>query len=98
MIGQESNPALDILCIVLTIYTLILFIRVIVSWAYLFGFRPPYSGPLRTALDLLDTLTEPVLRPLRAMIPPLRAGGVGLDLSIIVAFVILAVLRRALNC
>jgi len=28
----------------------------------------------------------------------LRAGGIGLDLSIIVAFVILAVLRSALNC
>jgi YggT family protein len=93
-----SNPALDILCIVLTIYTIILFVRVIVSWAFLFGWRPPYSGPLRKILDLIDDVTEPVLRPLRAMIPPLRAGGMGLDLSIIVAFVILAVLRRALNC
>jgi YggT family protein len=49
-------------------------------------------------LDLLDDVTEPILRPLRALIPPIRAGGVGLDLSIIIAFVILAVLRTALNC
>ncbi len=99
MIAQsESNPALDILCIVLTVYTIILFVRVIVSWAYLFGFRTPYSGPVRTIVDLLEDVTEPVLRPLRAMIPPIRAGGMGLDLSMIVAFVILAVLRRALNC
>jgi YggT family protein len=96
--AQENNVALDILCIVLTIYTIVLFVRVIVSWAFLFGFRPPYSGPVRTVLDLLEDVTEPVLRPLRAMIPPVRAGGVGLDLSMIVAFVILAVLRRALNC
>jgi YggT family protein len=98
MTAQESNPALDILCILLTIYTIILFIRVLVSWAYLFGFRPPLYGPLRKALDLLEDLTEPVLRPLRALIPPIRAGGMGLDLSIIVAFVILAVLRTALDC
>ena len=100
MLAQEStrNPALDILCIVLTIYTILLFIRVIVSWAYLFGFRPPYTGPVRTVLDLLEDVTEPVLKPLRALIPPVRAGGMGLDLSMIVAFVILAVLRRALNC
>lgn len=98
MTAQETNPALDILCIVLTIFTLLLFIRVIVSWATLFGFRPPYSGPLRKILDLLEDVTEPVLRPLRALIPPVRAGGMGLDLSIIVAFVILAILRRALNC
>ncbi len=95
---QASNPALDLLCIVLTIYTIVLFARVIVSWASLFGMRTPISGPFRKILDLLEDVTEPVLRPLRALIPPVRAGGVGLDLSILVAFVILAVLRVALNC
>ncbi|HKE53154.1 MAG TPA: YggT family protein [Actinomycetota bacterium] len=89
---------MSVVCVVLTAYTIILFVRVLVSWAFLFGFRPPYSGPLRTVLDLLDDVTEPILRPLRALIPPIRAGGVGLDLSIIIAFVILAVLRTALNC
>src|SRR5512145_2246189 len=92
------SALLDILCVVLTVYTILLFVRVLVSWAYLFGFRPPFSGPMRTILDLLDDITDPVLRPLRAMIPPIRAGGVGVDLSIIVAFVVLAVLRTALNC
>lgn len=95
MIGQESNPALDILCIVVTIYWIVLFVRVIVSWAYVFGFRKPVSGPVRGILDLLEDVTEPVLRPLRALIPPVRAGGMGLDLSILVAFVILLVLQRA---
>jgi YggT family protein len=98
MIAQESNPALSVLCVVLTVYTIVLLVRVIASWAYLFGFRPPLSGPVRTILDLLEDVTEPVLRPLRRLIPPVRAGGMGLDLSIIVAFVILAVLRQALNC
>jgi YggT family protein len=93
-----DNALLDVVCVVLTAYTIILFVRVLVSWAFLFGFRPPYSGPFRTILDLLEDVTEPVLRPLRALIPPIRAGGVGLDLSIIIAFVILAVLRTALNC
>jgi YggT family protein len=93
-----QSALMSVVCVALTAYTLILFIRVLVSWAFLFGFRPPYSGPLRTVLDLLDDVTEPVLRPLRALIPPIRAGGVGLDLSIIIAFVILAVLRSALNC
>jgi len=93
-----ENALLNILCVVLTVYTILLFVRVIMSWATMFGFRPPYSGPVRTILDLLEDVTEPVLRPLRALIPPIRAGGVGLDLSIIIAFVILAVLRQALNC
>jgi YggT family protein len=93
-----ENALISLLCVVLTVYTFLLFARVIISWAYMFGFRPPYSGPLRTILDLLDDVTEPVLRPLRALVPPIRAGGVGLDLSILIAFVILIVLRAALNC
>ena len=91
-----QSAILEVLCVLLTVYWIILFIRVIVSWAYLFGLRPPISGPFRTVLDLLDDVTEPVLRPLRALIPPIRAGAVGLDLSIIIAFVILLVLRSAL--
>ena len=100
MIAQTSGngAVVSIICVVLNIYTIVLFIRVIVSWAYLFGFRPPYTGPVRTVLDLLEDVTEPVLKPLRALIPPVRAGGMGLDLSMIVAFVILFVLRQALHC
>jgi YggT family protein len=97
MIAAES-VVLDVLCVVITVYTIILLVKVLVSWALMFGFRPPISGPFRWIIDLLDDVTEPVLRPLRALIPPVRAGGMGLDLSVIVAFVILAVLRTALNC
>ncbi len=94
----EASPFVRLLCVVLTVYTVILLIRVLLSWATLLGFRPPISGPFRSILDLLDDVTEPILRPLRALIPPVRAGGMGLDLSIIVAFVVLAVLRSALGC
>jgi YggT family protein len=95
---SANNAVISILCVVLNIYTIVLFIRVVVSWAYLFGFRPPYTGPVRTVLDLLEDVTEPILKPLRAVIPPVRAGGMGLDLSMIVAFVILFVLRQAFHC
>ena len=94
MIGQSA--IVEVLCVVLFVYWILLLVRVIVSWAELFGFRRPYSGPLHTALGLLYAVTEPVLRPLRGLIPPIRAGGMGLDLSIILAFVILFVLRRAI--
>lgn len=89
-----SSALLSVLCIVITVYWVILLARVILSWAMLFGFRPPLSGPLRAIIDLLDDVTEPVLKPLRGLIPPVRAGGMGLDLSIVVAFVILIVLQQ----
>ena len=92
MIGAESALA-QVLCVLLTVYWIILLTRVILSWAMSLGWRRPYSGPLRTVLDLIDDVTDPVLRPLRALIVPIRAGGVGLDLSPLIAFVILFVLR-----
>jgi YggT family protein len=91
-----TNPVREVVCVLISAYTVILLIRVILSWAVTLGWRPPYSGPVRKVLDLLDDVTEPLLKPLRALIPPIRAGAVGLDVSILVAFVILAVLQMAI--
>lgn len=97
MIAAQS-VVLNVVCIVLTLYTYVLLIYVLVSWAFMFGMRRPYSGPGRMMLDALDAVTLPVLRPLRNLIPPVRMGAVGLDVSIILAFVILLVVRIALHC
>lgn len=89
MIGA-TGPFLRLLCFVLTIYWIILLARVIVSWIELAGVRPPVAGPLRSAFELLFDVTEPVLRPIRRIVPP--AGM--FDLSVIVAFVIILVLQN----
>jgi YggT family protein len=85
---------MTLLCAVLWVATLLLLIRVVLSWLEFFGVRRPIVGPMRTAWDLLFTVTEPILRPLRKIIPP--AGM--FDLSVVVAFVIIFVLRVALGC
>ncbi len=87
-----ANPFLRLVCIALPVYSFILLARVIVSWIELAGVRPPPTGPLRTLFELLFDVTEPVLRLLRRVIPP--AGP--LDLSVIVAFVIIFVLQNAI--
>jgi len=65
----------------LTVYVYIVTIlaRVVLSWVQ------PYGGRANPVLDLLWSLTEPVLRPARRLIP---AFG-GLDLSPIAVFVLL---------
>jgi YggT family protein len=88
-----TNPFLRLLCIALTAYSVILLVLVITSFLQLVGVRMPSSGPGRSALDLLDDVTRPVLEPLRRIVPPIGAGGVGIDLSVALAFVILFVLR-----
>jgi YggT family protein len=79
----------DLICFVLFAFMIVLFVRVIVSWIQFAGWRPPGSGPLRAGFDLVIDVTEPPLRLLRRIVPP--AGA--LDLSVLVAFVVLVVLR-----
>ncbi len=86
-----ANPVARLLCVALGVYSFILLARVVLSWLELAGVRPPVSGPLRSGYELLFDVTEPVLAPLRRIIPP-----VGMfDLSVVVAFVIIFVLRSA---
>lgn len=72
---------------VLLVYWIILFIRVLSSW-----FRVPPSGPIRSLLGFVYSVTEPLMRPLRNMLPPVRIGGMGLDLSPIILFVVIGIL------
>ena len=80
----------EVICLVLFVYMLLLLIRVILNWIQFAGWRPPLSGPLRTGYELVIDVTEPPLRLLRRIVPP---AGI-LDLSVLVAFVAIAVLRR----
>ena len=90
MMGANGNTFLnDIVCLALLAALIILFIRVILDWVALAGWRPPHSGPIRAALDVVTDVTEPPLRLLRRIVPP--TGG--FDLSVLVAFVALSVLR-----
>jgi YggT family protein len=72
-------------CAAITIYIVILLLRAVFSWF------PPPSGGMSTFYRILMDLTEPVLAPLRRMIPP--AGM--FDLSFTVLFVFLIILRTA---
>lgn len=59
----------------------ILFPRAILSW---FPITP--GTPLASVVQFLDRLTEPALRPIRRVVPPLRLGGVGLDVAFLILF------------
>jgi YggT family protein len=87
------NTFLQILCAGLTIYWFILFVRIILSW-----FRPPPGGIGRTIVDIIFDLTEPVLGLVRGLLPPIRMGAVGFDLSPIIVFIALGIIQRALGC
>ena len=74
---------MTVLCALVTVFILILFLRVILSW-----FPPPTGGGATFYRILLD-LTEPILAPLRRMIPPIGM----LDLSVTILLIFLWVVR-----
>ena len=78
----------SIIELVLWLTLVLLFIRFIVDWVQVFArsWRP--SGPLLVVLEVVYTITDPPLRALRRVIPPLRFGGIGLDLSFMVLLLI----------
>lgn len=61
--------------------------RIVLSW-----FPPSRPGPLETIRMVLFRITEPVLGPIRAVIPPVRIGGMALDLSPLIVFIGLEIL------
>ncbi len=67
----------------LEIYLLLLIARALLSW-----FQASRSGVVMTLSVVLAAITEPVLRPIRKVIPPVRVGGTQLDLSIMVIFIV----------
>ncbi len=81
------NSLIDLLSFVLQIYSYILLARALVSWI-------PNLDPSNPGVQILYRLTEPVLEPIRKLIPPL--GGV-MDISIMVAFFALILLEQLLR-
>ncbi len=82
---------MTIVCSLIQIYVLLLVVRVVMSW---FPISP--NGPAETVAGFLYMVTDPVLVPLRRLLPPVRMGAMALDLSPIVAFFALTVLRGIL--
>lgn len=69
-----------------------LLIRFVVDWVQVFARSWSPRGPLLVVLEAVYTVTDPPLRALRKIIPPLRFGGVGIDLSFMVLLLIVYLL------
>jgi YggT family protein len=87
------NPIAALLIEVLEIYKWIVILAVVVSWLTAFHVINEHNNFVRTLLRILYTLTEPLFRPIRRVIPAMG----GLDLSPIVVFVIIWFLQYTIQ-
>jgi len=83
----------DLVCFASNIYLLIIFARVVLSW---FPLSP--DSPFAAIYSFLHSDTEPVLGPLRRMIPPLPIGAMALDLSPIILILVIQLVVQRLVC
>jgi uncharacterized protein YggT (Ycf19 family) len=83
----------SVLCVASLVAMLVLVAATITSW---FAVQP--GSALESVARGLRTVTEPVLGPLRGVLPQPRAGGGTLDLSPLVVLLALQVLRLVLGC
>ena len=78
----------------LTVFLVLLIFRLIFEYVFMLArsFRP--TGAVAMGLELVYSATDPPLKALRRVIPPLRVGNVSLDLGFLVLFLIVSILRQ----
>ncbi|EPD70003.1 YggT family protein [Corynebacterium pyruviciproducens] len=84
---------IQILLLLVQIYTVILVARILIEMIASFSrsFRPPRWFSVIS--EPLFVVTDPPVKALRRLIPPLRMGNIGLDMSVLVLFFILQLVQ-----
>ncbi len=84
------NPFLWLVHVVITLYIWILIAAAVLSWLVAFNVVNRYNPTVRMIGDVLFRLTEPLLRPIRSVLPSLG----GLDISPVILILALLFLER----
>ncbi len=82
-----------IVYVVLTVFMVLLFARFIVDWVMVLArsWRP--AGVVAAGLEVVYSTTDPPLKAVRRVIPPLNLGSIRLDLGFMVVLIAVVILR-----
>ncbi|MGA7384131.1 MAG: YggT family protein [Methylocella sp.] len=81
---------LDVLLVVLQLYTYVIIAAVILSWLVAFNVVNRWNDVVRSIWNLVTALTEPLLRPIRGTVPNLG----GIDISPMILLLLVFLLQR----
>jgi YggT family protein len=84
----------SIIHVVVFVFIALLWIRFIVDWVQVFARSWSPRGVLLVILEFVYSVTDPPIKALRRVIPPLRLGNFALDLSFLIVLVAAYVLLR----
>ncbi|MDB1089858.1 YggT family protein [Streptomyces sp. ACA25] len=82
----------EVVVIALRVFLGLLLFRLVMDYVFMFARDWKPGRAMVVALEAAYTVTDPPLKTLRKVIPPLRFGGVALDLSFFVLMIIIFVL------
>jgi YggT family protein len=88
---------LQIAYVALLIFLYVLLARFVLGMVMSIGRRWRPGGGAAAAMELVWSVTDPPLKALRRVIPPLRLGGISLDLASIIVLVIVWLLMLLLD-
>ena len=83
---------LDVLLVVLQLYTYVIIAAVILSWLVAFNAVNRYNDVVRSIWNFVTALTEPLLRPIRGIIPNLG----GIDISPLILLLLIYFLQQVI--
>jgi YggT family protein len=78
----------------LYIYILLILARLVVDWTRQFARKWRPAGGAAIGLEMVYIATDPPIRLLRRLVPPLQLGTVSLDLSVIILLIVVVVLQQ----
>ncbi|QIK76818.1 YggT family protein [Nocardioides piscis] len=91
----------QVLYFVVGAFIALLWIRFIVDWVQVFARSWTPRGVLLVILEVVYSVTDPPIRALRRVIPPLRLGSFALDLSFLIvmvsAYLLLSLIGSTIN-
>jgi YggT family protein len=91
------NAVTSLLWLVVFLFFISLIIRLVFDWIQVFSRDWKPRGVVLVLAEAVYSVTDPPLRALRRVIPPLRLGAVQLDLAFTVLFIVVIVLLGVLQ-
>lgn len=95
-VSSGRRPEVSLLRSLIQLLSFAMLAWIVLSYIVVFG-RVPWDHPVRKIYDGLSRVIEPILKPIRAVVPPVRVGGASLDLSPLILLIGLQIIAGLLS-
>jgi YggT family protein len=89
----DRNDVASYVDSVFTVYIILIFARIVMSWVITFRGSLPYNPVLRAVTGFIEQVVDPYLNLFRRFLPPVGGARMALDLSPIIAVIVLLIVR-----